>query len=261
MTTNEVQKLKNDGYVILKGRLSDTLLHKLNNAVDNAFIEHKKIQYENNSDIKTDGVALHALLSDNTFIDLLQVLLDIGLIQELQDSYFDSKCILNSLSALNNLPHQPNFSAVVHRDLRFYSKDFPIMLNCLLMLDEFSAEIGGPYLLPKSHIEERKPSDEEFFNNAIQAIGNKGDILIFNANIWHASAPNITSVGRKAIPITISKPFMKQLLDYPRAIGYDKMNTFSVELQELLGYHSRVPASLIEWYQPKENRFYKKNQD
>jgi ectoine hydroxylase-related dioxygenase (phytanoyl-CoA dioxygenase family) len=54
---------------------------------------------------------------------------------------------------------------------------------------------------------------------------------------------------------------MKQLLDYPRAIGYNKMNEFNLELQQLLGYHSRVPSSLDEWYQPEEKRFYKKDQD
>lgn len=261
MITQEALQLKNSGYVILKQRVSGEFLTALQCAADKAFTQHKQIQLENNSDIKSDGVALHALVSDTTFVELLQELINTGFIQELQDSYFNSKCILNSLSALNNLPNHPNFSAVVHRDLRFYSGDFPMMLNCLLMLDDFTAENGGTYLLPKSHLDERKPSDEEFFSNAIQATGKKGDILIFNANIWHASAPNTTQRGRRAIPITISKPFMKQLLDYPRALGYDNINTFSAELQELLGYHSRVPASLMEWYQPQDKRFYKKNQD
>jgi hypothetical protein len=54
---------------------------------------------------------------------------------------------------------------------------------------------------------------------------------------------------------------MKQLLDYPRALGYDKMDLFTYEMQRFLGYHSRVPSSLNEWYQPEENRFYKKYQD
>ena len=116
-------------------------------------------------------------------------------------------------------------------------------------------------LLQGYYLEERKPTDEEFFSKAIQATGKRGDILIFNANVWHSSAPNKTQEDRKAIPFTISKSFMKQLLDYPRAIGYDKMDLFSSEMQQLLGYHSRVPASLDEWYQPEENRFYKKNQD
>ena len=129
------------------------------------------------------------------------------------------------------------------------------------MVDDFTVENGGTYLLPESHLEERKPSNEEFSSKAVQATGKKGDILIFNANIWHASALNTTQENRRAIPITISKPFMKQLLDYPRALGYDNVNSFSKELQELLGYHSRVPASLEEWYQPQDKRFYKKNQD
>jgi ectoine hydroxylase-related dioxygenase (phytanoyl-CoA dioxygenase family) len=226
-----------------------------------AFDQHRRIQIENNNDIITDGVALHALLSSNIFIEFLYVLLESGFVQGLRDNFFHSNCILNSFSALDTLPGQLNFSSIIHRDLRFYSGDFPVMLNCLIMIDNFTIDNGATYLLPYSHLEERKPSDVEFFNKAIQATGNAGDILIFNANVWHAAAPNNTKKGRRAIPFTISKSFMKQLLDYPRAIGYDKIDNFTYEMQQFLGYHSRVPASLDEWYQPADNRLYKKNQD
>ena len=127
--------------------------------------------------------------------------------------------------------------------------------------NNFTIENGGTYLLPYSHLEEKKPTENDFFNNAIQATGVSGDLLVFNSNVWHASAPNKTQGDRRAIPITVSRSFMKQLLDYPRAIGYEKMDSFSFEMQQLLGYHSRVPASLDEWYQPEAKRFYKKNQD
>ena len=261
MTNIESLDLKVKGYTILRNRVPKEWLDILSNAIDNSFIQHRDIQLKNNNDIKTDGVALHVLLSDPIFLDFLKYLQQSGVIQELQDEYFYSKCILNSFSALNNLPNQPNFSAVVHRDLRFYSGDFPVMINCLVMVDDFTIENGGTYLLTGSHLEERKPSDDEFFNNAIQATGKRGDILLFNANVWHSSAPNTTQDNRRAIPITISKSFMKQLLDYPRAIGYNKIDDFDYEFQQLLGYHSRVPASLEEWYQPEDKRFYKKNQD
>jgi ectoine hydroxylase-related dioxygenase (phytanoyl-CoA dioxygenase family) len=142
------------------------------------------------------------------------------------------KCILNSFSALNNISNQPNFSSIVHRDLRFYSGDFPMMVNCLIMVDKFTIENGGTYLLPFSHLSESKPSDEEFFLKSIQAVGEPGDILVFNSNVWHASAPNKTKFNRRAIPLTISKSFMKQLLDYPRAIGYDKIDSFTSEMQQ-----------------------------
>jgi ectoine hydroxylase-related dioxygenase (phytanoyl-CoA dioxygenase family) len=261
MNYNEVTELNEYGYTVLRNKISDQWLIKLSDAIDHSFIKHRKIQILNNNDIKTDGVALHALLTDTIFIDFLKYLQNIGFIQELKESFFKSNCILNSFSALNNLPNQPNFSSIVHRDLRFYSGNFPVMINCLIMIDDFTIENGGTYLLAKSHLEEQKPSDEEFFKNATQITGSKGDILIFNANVWHAAAPNTTNNHRRAIPITFSKSFMKQLLDYPRALGYDKINTYDYELQQLLGYHSRVPASLDEWYQPEIDRFYKKNQD
>lgn len=261
MTTKQSLELKETGFTIIQNQIDEYWLNLLSIEIDKAFLEHRNIQLKNHNDINSNGVALHVLLSSPLFIDFLQTLLDNGFIQSLRDNFFHSKCILNSFSALNNLPNQPNFSAIVHRDLRFYSGNFPIMLNCLIMIDDFTIENGGTYLLPKSHLDEKKPTDDEFFNNAIQATGSRGDILIFNANVWHSSAPNKTQDGRRAIPFTISKSFMKQLLDYPRAIGYDKIHSFSYELQQLLGYHSRVPASLDEWYQPEENRFYKKDQD
>jgi len=261
MTNQEIESLKNKGYVILRNRISNEWLDALSNAIDDAFITHRETQIKNGNDITTGGVALHVLLSNPIFIDFLDHLIKIGFIKDLQENYFNSKCILNSFSALDNLPNQPNFSAVVHRDLRFYSNQFPIMINCLLMIDDFTIENGGTYLLPYSHLEERKPDDAEFFSKAIQATGKRGDLLIFDSNVWHSSAPNTTQGHRKAVPITITKSFMKQLLDYPRAIGYDKMDDFNLELQQLLGYHSRVPASLDEWYQPEDKRFYKKGQD
>ena len=261
MTQNENFELKTKGYTILKNKVSIDWLDKLSTAIDKSFVEHRKIQIENKNDIKTEGVALHVMLNDSIFIDFLKHLQNIRFIHELQDNFFESKCILNSFSALDNLPNQPNFSAMVHRDLRFYSGDFPIMINCLVMVDDFTIDNGGTYLLAKSHLDERKPSDEEFFANAYQATGKRGDILIFNANVWHSSAPNTTQEHRRAIPITISKSFMKQLLDYPRAIGYNKIDEFDYEFQQLLGYHSRVPSSLDEWYQPENKRFYKKDQD
>lgn len=261
MTKKEIIDLQTQGYTILRNKIPQEWINKLSKGIDNAFIDHRKTQIKNNNDIKTGGVALHALLSDNIFIDLLGYLINSGFISDLKNEYFKSNCILNSLSALDNLPNQPNFSSLVHRDLRFYSHNLPTMVNCLLMIDDFTIENGSTYLLPYSHLKEEKPTNDEFFKNAIQAVGQSGDLIVFDSNVWHSSAPNITQQSRKAIPITISRSFMKQLLDYPRAIGYHRMDEFNNDLQQFLGYHSRVPASLNEWYQPEDNRFYKQNQD
>lgn len=261
MNSEEILDLKNKGHVILRNVVDSEWVDKLCVSVDKSFSQHKQIQQLNNNEIESYGVALHVLINDDVFIDFLSYLIDSDLIGKLETLYFGANCILNSMSALNNLPNQSNFSAFIHRDLRFYSETLPVMVNCLLFLDDFTIENGGTYLLPYSHLKKEKPTDDYFFENATQATGKKGDLLIFDSNVWHASAHNKTTQGRRGLPITISRSFMKQLLDYPRAIGYDRMGSFPIKLQQFLGYHSRVPSSLDEWYQSEDKRFYKKNQD
>jgi ectoine hydroxylase-related dioxygenase (phytanoyl-CoA dioxygenase family) len=111
-----------------------------------------------------------------------------------------------------------------------------------------------------SHRSADKPSDEQFFKNAARAVGSAGSVVIFNSNLWHAAGANTTRAARRALTIVFTKPFMKQQLDYPRALGYDRASEFSEPVRQVLGYNARVPSSLDEWYQPPEKRLYQRNQ-
>ena len=66
-----------------------------------------------------------------------------------------------------------------------------------------------------------------------------------------------TTQNRRGLPITFSLPYYKQLLDYPSAIGYERINDFSEKMRQILGYDYRVPSSLNEWYSSDEDRLYK----
>lgn len=261
MNTIDIENLQKRGYCIANNLVTPEWLIKLTGALDDAFDTHRQIQIKNGNDINTEGVALHVVLNNSIFLEFLDELIKIGFIQLLKDHFFKSNFILNSFSALNNKPNQLNFSSIIHRDLRFYTGDIPVMLNTLVMLDDFTEENGPTLLLPYSHKIAEKPTDDFFFENAVQALGKKGDILIFNSNVWHASSLNKSQHNRRALPLTFTKSLIKQLLDYPRALGYEKIESFNDELRQLLGYDARVPANLEEWYQPYESRLYKKNQD
>jgi len=261
MENKDIQELHEKGFCILENKINDNWIQKLKESLDKSFEIHKQVQIKHNSEIDSEGVALNVLADDDTYIKFLSELIRVGLLNDLKDHFFKSNFILNSFSALNNMTSKPNFSAIVHRDIRFFPGDFPMMINVLVFLDDFTEENGATYLLPYSHKIEEKPSDEYFFKNASRAIGKKGDILLFNSSVWHASGLNKTQNNRRAIPITFTKSFMKQLMDYPRALGDERIEKYSEEIKQLIGYYSRVPANLDEWYQPYENRFYKKNQD
>jgi ectoine hydroxylase-related dioxygenase (phytanoyl-CoA dioxygenase family) len=260
MNDYNADKLKYQGFCILPNVVNGAYgFPFLGRALEYSFEKHRQMQIDMNSDIITEGVAQHILLDNPIFMDFLYIVVfQSGVGEFLKNNFFKSNFILNSMSGLNNLPNQPNFSSIIHRDLRFYTGEVPMMINALFMVDDFTESNGPTLLLPGSHLKEARPTDDWFHQHAIKATGKAGSILLFNANVWHCSSLNTSNKGRRAIPMTFSKSIMKQLLDYPRALGGKR---FGSEMDQLLGYDARVPANLDEWYQPFEKRFYKKNQD
>ena len=245
--------LETEGYTILRNWVNDEWLNKFKERLPKLFKEHSEIRKENNNGIVSDGVAMNVLASDDLFIEFLQVMLDRGLIKDLEDNYFKRDCILNSFTALNNVPSESKmFHKKVHRDLSGYSHPTPILLNMLIMVHDFTIENGGTLILPKSHLEEKEPTEEYWKENSIHMTGKAGDLIIWNSNVYHASGINKTQNDRIAIPITLSLPYYKQLLDYPRAIGLERQSDFNADIQRLLGYHSMPAASVKDWYEPTD---------
>jgi len=258
MKEEDIFNLKTKGYTILRGWVSKEWLSKIDRILPKLFSEHKKIREKNNNSIISEGVAMNVLVSDNTFIDFVQEMIDKGLIDSLEKNYFSDKCILNSFSALSNIKSESDlFYKKVHRDIRSYSGKIPLLLNSLVMIDDFTVENGGTLLLPYSHLIEKKPTKKFWEENHINITGKAGDIILWNSNIFHASGINKTTQIRRGLPITFSLPYYKQLLDYPRALGYNRKDMFSKEMQQLLGYNSTTPLSLNEWYAPTDKITYK----
>ncbi len=63
MTQENFIELNEQGYTIVRNLVDKDWLNLLKKSVDEAFIEHRKTQLNNSNDIKTEGVALHVLLS------------------------------------------------------------------------------------------------------------------------------------------------------------------------------------------------------
>ncbi|MEO9570942.1 MAG: phytanoyl-CoA dioxygenase family protein [Polaribacter sp.] len=257
-----MKNLKTDleikGYCKLDQKIDLSFVEKINKNLPKIFKKHELIRRENKNPIKSNGIAINALVGSDVLLECLQMLINNGVVDWIEENYFNTHCILNSFSALSNIPGENKvFHRNVHRDIRGFSYPSPLLLNMLIMLDDFTEENGATLLLPKSHKENKKPSDLYFNNNAVKTIGKAGDILIWNSNLYHASGVNETNKIRRALPITFSLPYYKQLLDYPRAIGYDKSKEFNNKMSALLGYDARVPDKIENWYAPLDKLLYK----
>lgn len=243
------------GWCVLNSRIAPELVDALKRELDIAYDACRALQVANGLP-NTEGTAHHLVCFGGSFLVLLEQFAG----HEFLESFFDGNYILNTYGAVLNEPGTTAYVGNVHRDLRRHSGTIPMMMQLIVMLDPFTEENGATYLLSGSHRRPDKPSDDEFFEHAERAIGKAGDVVAFDSNLWHAAGANRSTTRRRGLTIAFTRPFMKQQLDYPRALGYEAANTLSPGLRQLLGYNARVPASLQEWYQPAERRMYHRDQ-
>jgi len=261
MIDNKIKELATNGFVKFSNVLSNDFCEKLNQSLEKSYVHCREFQINNEVDQITDGTLHHLLATnDDIYLEVLNKIFDTE-IAKLFNTFFESNFIINTYGAVKNLKSKPSYVSNIHRDIRFFSNGFPLMLQQIILLDDFTLENGATFLLSGSHLSSEKPDSDMFYANASRALGKRGDVIIFDSNLWHAAGINQTDIERRALTINFTKPFMKQQLDYCRAIGYEKVSSMPDNLKQILGYFSRVPSNLNEWYQKPENRFYKSDQD
>jgi ectoine hydroxylase-related dioxygenase (phytanoyl-CoA dioxygenase family) len=147
-----------------------------------------------------------------------------------------------------------------------FHQDFPRVLNGYLMsinaffaIDEFTAENGATWVLPGSHQRSEPPSEAEL--GAAQCVEcGAGAMLVFDSTLWHRSGRNASGKDRLAINQQFTRSYIKQQIDYVRALGDAAILGLPARTQQLLGYYTRVVTSLDEYYRPGPERLYRSGQ-
>jgi ectoine hydroxylase-related dioxygenase (phytanoyl-CoA dioxygenase family) len=249
-------QMETTGWFLFEDVVDPDLIKALIVDLEHSYEIRRPIQIKNGVDANTEGTAHHLLADGKSFIEFMER----AYLDEYLKSYFGGNYILNAFGGNLNRKSQFTYASNVHRDVRSYTREIKFLINIIVMLDDFTLENGATYLMGGSHLKKEKPSDEEFFSRADRAVGKSGSIVFWDSNIWHAAGENKTEAPRRSLSLIYSKPFMKQQFDYPRSVGYENADSYSESFRQIVGYNARVPASLEEWYQPPEKRFYKKDQ-
>ncbi len=248
--------MENRGWVIFESAISEDLVDRMIQDIHKAYDICRAIQLKNGIGAKTEYTVHHLIGIADSFLEYL----DVMPIRPYIERYFRGNYILNSFGGAINSAYSRSYAHEIHRDIRSYSGSLPLLLNTLVMFDDFTEQNGATFLMPGAHKLAEKPSKDDFYKTAQRALGPKGSILFFDSNLWHAGGDNNTDKPRRSVTPMFCRPFVKPQFDYPRALGYDQGDTFSPYLRQVLGYNSRIPATLDEWYQPPEKRMYKSDQ-
>jgi hypothetical protein len=257
-TLSGADLIDTQGWFIAPRSIEPDLLDRISAQFEPANVIRREIRARAGVEGDNEGT-LHHLLGDHPcFVELLARLKQFD---PFLRSFFGGNYILNSYGGVINNKATAAYIHNIHRDIRFASDGKRFMLNLLVMLDDFTVENGATYLLSGSHLLAARPDTSAFFAEASRATGPKGSILFFDSRLWHAAGTNSTALPRRALTLTLTSPFFKQQLDYPRLLGAESDAARDPFLRQLVGFNARVPSSLHEYYVPVAHRFYQRGQD
>jgi ectoine hydroxylase-related dioxygenase (phytanoyl-CoA dioxygenase family) len=147
-----------------------------------------------------------------------------------------------------------------HMDFPRVLNGYLVSVNMLFAIDEFTADNGGTLVVPGTHQRMQSPDLGYLRASAVPVVCPPGSMLVFDSTLWHAAGTNVSGKDRLGINHQFTRSYIKQQIDYVRALGEGAIASLPPRTQQLLGWYTRVVTSLDEYYQPEDRRLYRKGQ-
>lgn len=241
------------GWYLLPNVLTSSQIDRMRNDCLKWIDLCAKYQISNGINTTGDGTAHHAIGGNDSIDDFI----DMHLMHPYLEHYFSSRpYILHACNPVGGFPKAQSYVHRVHRDAATYIPSYNFRMNMLIMLDDFTIDNGATKVLAGSHSLPNCPIDIDFENGCESIVGSAGSIVLFNSYLWHRAGTNITEHNRVALTLSFGPAFIKPQMDYARLLGEDRGRLLSPLSRQVLGFNSRVPTSLDEWYKPKGDRLY-----
>jgi hypothetical protein len=254
---DEFSELMNEkGWVIFEEALDAAFTRELRTDCLKWIDICRDYQVRNGVSDRGDGTAHHCLGAG----DSIDHYIDMHLFHPYISRYFDDEpYICNSLTPIGGFPGFTTYVHKLHRDVRTLIPGYPLKLNMLVMCDDFTPE-NGTLVLSGSHNRPAPPSDDEFERLHERFVAPAGSVVLFNSTLWHKGSDIPGDRPRVALTVGYGRAYVKPVMDYARMLGEEYGRTLSPLTRQVLGYNSRVPISLDEWYRPVSERLYHANQ-
>ena len=106
------------------------------------------------------------------------------------------------------------------------------VLNSMWLIDDFTTANGATRVVPGSHRWGRLPADDmadPFAEHPDQQLltGNAGDVVVFNAHVWHGGTLNATATARRGMTLAFCRRDERQQTNQAERIrkrAYDRLS-------------------------------------
>jgi ectoine hydroxylase-related dioxygenase (phytanoyl-CoA dioxygenase family) len=204
-----------------------------------------------------DRHQMHDLI--NTDINYGRLLEDPRL-QQLIAPHLGEHWIMYAATSSSIPPHSKNYASRLHVDCPRFQPGYIFNMGVIWALDDYTPENGALKILPGSQHSEVVPDFELFEKNCTQIFCKAGSLLFFNAKTYHRTCDNSTDEWSHSMTLNACRSFMKQRMDWVRFVPSEISDQLNAQARRLIGFDTRLPCSLEEFFVPDDQRLYKPNQ-
>jgi ectoine hydroxylase-related dioxygenase (phytanoyl-CoA dioxygenase family) len=247
-----LEEFEDQGFTIVPGIAGPEMRKRLISGVEESLQEDAR-RYLGMPG-KEEFISLDLVQYGGVFWDLLES----DIVDEVFSTLLNPYWTVYSFTSTVQRPAGEHYTSKIHNETRRITPSgYNLSALLTLALDEFTEENGATYYLPGSHLTHpEKPDEDEFYAKAVRVTRGAGDAVLFHPRVWHAGGQNMTEETRYGCSVYACLPFMKQRLDFPRMLGWERAGELSPRLRRILGYDSRVPAGMDQFYVPADQRLY-----
>jgi ectoine hydroxylase-related dioxygenase (phytanoyl-CoA dioxygenase family) len=257
-----LEGLQHVGFAIVTGVLDTTFLDATQAAMYNVQKKIREVVGEERLKAAGElGVLRLMLKYDSHFFKLLEIPEVLAVI----DKTVSETAILHVQNGLL-LPSFPLgetptiFQNQFHMDFSRVLNGYLMSVNTMFAIDEFTAQNGGTLVVPDTHQKSVRPDLDYLRAKAVPVECPAGSMIVFDSTLWHAAGANVSGKDRLGINQQFTRSYIKQQVDYVRALGDEVILAQKPRTQQLLGWYTRVVTSLDEYYRPAAERLYRSGQ-
>ena len=249
--SQHLESLREHGFVIIEKLFSDDFCERAVEALHR--IERKYSIRPANQDFS--GRKTVRIMNLLQYDDLFQEIpVNEGYLPIIQN-YLDRECLLSGIDSSEIHPGetaQPlHCDTWWHDDLRL---PFPVTVNTILALSDFTADNGATRLLPGSH---HWPAEKVAYEVAeagrvthlpatnpkgygaewtpVIAEAPKGSLIMYDSRLLHGGGANVTNEPRPSIISPFCLGWVRQFDNFAYGLTHEKLRSFSPKLQQLVG--------------------------
>jgi ectoine hydroxylase-related dioxygenase (phytanoyl-CoA dioxygenase family) len=245
----DLQSFNEDGFVVLRNLIPERLCEEYEKLLDTDYQKFSSIYADgkHNKDIDLANKSgekvvfnLHnkslkwmQLFENQTVISLLDNILKEGSYGNREPYY------LNNISARS--PKKGFPGQQLHIDSNLPGINYPIIVNVLWLINDFTEANGATRIVPGSHKWKYFPPDGVRHKDEILVEAEKGSAIVFNANLWHGGGENTLGENRWAVALGYARWFIKPSFDFMHNTPLPIYDELTTSQKELLGFNLIPP--------------------